>query len=91
EAKMPDIFRDMQGKSDKQILDDLHDYMFRLFIRDKRPVHIARIVAFLTTKVPADKVMRVIELAERSELIQREAGKTDLYIPRPMDHLPGVE
>jgi Protein of unknown function (DUF3987) len=91
EYKMPDIFRDMAGKSDKQVMDDLHDFMWRMYARDKKPIHISRIVGFLGGKVPADKVMRVVDLCERSEVIQRDAGTTDLYRPCAHDHLPGVD
>lgn len=90
EDRMPDIFRDMAGKSDNQVIQDLHDFMWRLFARDKKPIHEARLIAFLASKVPGDKVMRMLELCERSEVIQRDAG-TALYRPCAHDRLPGVE
>lgn len=91
EDRMPDIFRDMAGKSDMQVIQDLHDFMWRMFARDKKPIHVARIISFLSSKVPADKVMRVLDLCERSDVIQREAGTTDLYRPCSHDKLPGVD
>lgn len=91
EDRMGDIFRDMAGKSDNQVIQDLHDFMWRLYARDKKPIHLARIVGFLSSKVPADKVMRVLDLCERSEVIQRDAGTTDMYRPCAHDKLPGVE
>lgn len=90
ESRMPDIFRDMAGKGDGQVIDDLHDYLWRLYARDQKPIHEARLISFLQGKVPVEKVMRILELAERSEVIERDAGTT-LYRPCVKDRLPGVD
>jgi len=91
EDKMPDIFREMNGKSDKQVIDDLHSYLWRLYVRDKKPIHISRIVKFLQDKIPAEKVMRVLDLCQRSHTIERVAGTEDMFLPSVRDQLPGVE
>lgn len=91
EDKMPDIFRDMAGKSDKQVIDDLHDYMWRLFVRDKKPIHESRIVGFLQGKVPAEKVLRVLDLCERSRVIERDPTNPIMWRPSVRDNIPGVE
>lgn len=88
EALMPDIFRDMVGKSDTQVLQELHFYLWRLWLRDKKPIHEARLLAFLATKAPSEKVFRLLELAERSNLVSRDAG-SKLYTPRARG--PGTE
>lgn len=82
EALMPDIFRDMVGRSDAQVLQELHFYLWRLWVKDKKAIHEARLLAFLSTKAPSEKVFRLLELAERSNLVSREAT-TKLYTPRP--------
>lgn len=95
EERMPDVFRDMAGKSDKQVIDDLYQYIWRLTAatRDEKgnlkPIHVTRLIQFLQTRVPSEKVMRIIELCVRSEMLQI-AGK-DLYLPGLKDTLPSVE
>lgn len=91
EDLMPDIFRDMAGKSDKQVIDDLHGYMWKMFARDKKPIHVSRIYNFLSGKVPSEKVKRLIELCEHSHVIERMAGTEDQYVPAIREELPGVE
>lgn len=83
EQLMPDIFREMVGKSDGQVIQDLHYFMFQLYIKEKKPLHQSRIVHFLQARMPSDKILRLIDIAERSQIIQRVAGTEDQYIPRP--------
>lgn len=82
EQLMPDIFRDMIMKSDGQVLDELHYAMWKVFAKDKKPIHEQRIVEFLGTKLPSEKVFRVLELAERAGIISRITGDK-FYTPRP--------
>jgi hypothetical protein len=89
EECMPDIFRDMQQKSDSQVIQELHFFMWKLWTKDKRPLHESRLIHFLSTRIPSEKIMRVLDIAERSHVISREAG-TALYVPKPLtEH--GVE
>lgn len=92
EYLMPDIFRDMVGRSDAQIIQEMHYFMWRIYAADKqhRPIHSARIVNFLTNRVPSEKLLRIIEIAERSNVISRQAG-TELYVPRPRNEHGGLE
>lgn len=86
EQTMPDIFREMVGKSDVQVIDELHFFCWQLWVKDKRPVHQARIVHFLQHRVPSDKVLRLIDIAVKANILDQIAG-TDTYIPRPKsDH-----
>lgn len=92
EEKMPDIFRDMAGKSDKQVVDDLHDYMWRAYARDRKPIHESRLIAFLQSKVPTEKVLRIIELCERAGIIERDRTTAyPLWKPATKDHNKGIE
>lgn len=92
ERLMPDIFRDMSGKSDKVVVDDLYDWMWRLYSRETppKPIHEMQIIQYLVTKVPQEKVVRLMELCERSGIIERDAG-TKLYRPGKGDHVRGIE
>lgn len=92
ENLMPDIFRDMNGKSDKVIIDDLYDYLWRLYSRETppKPIHESKILEYLKNKVPGDKVVRMMELCERAGIIERDAG-TKFYRPGRGDQVRGIE
>jgi hypothetical protein len=90
ESTMPDIFREMVGKSDVQVIDELHYFCWQLWIKEKKPVHVSRLIHFLQHRVPSEKILRVIEVAEKANILERMAGTTDLYKPRPK-HEHGME
>lgn len=87
EAVMPDIFREMETKSDTATLTEMHIWMYRLYTKDKKPIHRAKMIHQLTHffQVPSEKVDRVISIAERSNMISRMAGTNDYFIPRPRE------
>jgi hypothetical protein len=81
EQVMPDLFLEMNNRNDSQVLQELHYYMWRVYMKENKPIHRARLLSFLQTKVPIDKVPRMLDGAEASGMIQRNAGY-DTYIPR---------
>jgi hypothetical protein len=91
ELRMPDIFREMAGTSDKAVIDDLHDFCWRIYARTQKPIHESSILRFLSGKVPADKVLRILDLAERSHVLQRDGSAAQMWKPSVKDNLPGVE
>ena len=91
ESFMPDIFRAMIGKSDSQIIEELHFYMQTTWIKNKQtPFSTASIKKFLGQRLPSEKVDPVLKLAEGMDVIARRAGADDLWIPRPK-HLHAPE
>lgn len=82
ERVMPDIFRQMAGKSDGQVLQELHFFAFTLYSAEKKPIHESRLIHFLTSKVPAEKIQKILEMADKSGMLVRSAG-TQLFIPKP--------
>jgi hypothetical protein len=90
EKTMPDIFREMVGKSDVQVIDELHFYTWQIWIKEKKAVHVSRLIHFLQHRVPSDKVLRIIDIANKANIIQRLAGTEDQYVPRPK-HEHGME
>lgn len=85
ELRMPDIFRAMVLRSDADVLQDLLLYVWEMYNKNKATnkfIHKSRIIAFLQTKVPADKILRIIETAEGSGLIERVFGTEDQFIPK---------
>jgi len=89
ESVMPDIFREMVGRSDGQVIQELHFFAWQLWIRDKKPIHQSRLIHFLQNRVPSEKAMRVLEIAEKASILERLAGE-DTYRPRPK-HEHGME
>lgn len=91
ERVMPDIFRAMVGKSDNQIIEELYYFISTSWLKNKqKPVNGESLWQFLSQRVPSEKIEKIMQVAEKSNVIQRVAGTTDLYLPRPrQDH--GVE
>jgi hypothetical protein len=91
ERYMPDVFRAMQGRSDAAILDELHYFMWNLWEKNgKKPIAGRLIYHFLSVRVPTEKIDRIVDVAERSNIIARLGGTPDDWIPRPR-HQHGVE
>lgn len=85
ERWMPDIFREMLGKSDGQLLKELHMALYAAWARNgQKPLPAAFIWNFLQTRTTADRIERIINTAEKANIIARVAG-TDSWIPRPSD------
>lgn len=83
ETYMPDIFRAMLGRSDHAVLEELDFYLQQLWLRGGRKPLFANVMyQFLSARVPADKVPKLVELAVRSGRIDlQEAANT--VVPKP--------
>lgn len=81
EALMPDIFRDMAGKSDHQVLQELHFFLWSIYAKDKKPIHEARVFNWISTRMPSEKIKYVLDVAERSGMLVKTP--TGSFIPRP--------
>lgn len=91
ESLMPDIFREMIGRSDSQIIEELHYFVHTTWAKGRQsPVGTASIIRFLGMRCPSEKVPHVFDLAEKMDVIARVAGTLDQWIPRPKQ-LHGVE
>jgi len=91
ERVMPDIFRAMVGKSDFQVLEELHYFVLQTWTALKgRAVSERLLHGFLAARVPADKILRLVDVATSSNMIVRVAG-TDTYLPRAKPGISGVE
>jgi len=83
EQLMPDIFRAMIGKSDAAILEELHHYLVAHWqMRKQMPIREQEIVSWLAARIPSDRIIKMIEIAERAGLMERFAGTTT-YKPLP--------
>ena len=83
EKLMPDIFRAMLGKSDIQVINEIHEYVFAMWSKDRqKPVPGTLIRAFMLDRVPQDKTEIILAGAERANVIARVAGTQDSWIPK---------
>lgn len=89
EAYMPEIFKAMRGNSDYGLLQELQLYVANQSITSGgKPVHEARLVRFLAERTVSWNIPKIIEAAEKAQLIVRLAG-TELW--RPGDGQLGPE
>lgn len=92
EKLMPDIFRAMVGKSDKDVIDEMHIFVTAAFARNKQKAVSGEFIRqFLIERVPHDKIESLIGTAERANLIARVGGTQDMYIPRPRFQHKNIE
>ena len=87
EVTMPDIFRAMGQRSDSQVITDMHFHLYRTWssvaIDKRQPIKVKELYNFLHTRVPSEKIMRLIEVAEKTGYITK--GKyPDEWVPNPL-------
>jgi hypothetical protein len=88
EASMPDVFREMVQKSDVHVINELVRFAWQLYLRSKhKPIHEARLHAFLAERVPSEKVPHILALAIRSGHLEQDKNDVKCYKPRPKDEL----
>lgn len=80
---IPDIFKSMANTSHSQILQDTWHYVFDTWRREKqKPVNEARVLNFISQRVPAHNVRRVLEILETAGYLRRQLGAGgNEYIP----------
>lgn len=93
EKKMVDVFREMLGKSDSAVMDELHYAVTRLYLaKRQKPVHSEVIYEFLRQRVPSEKVDRIFIIAARSGIIanpdQAECSRLKLTWPQEQLWVP---
>lgn len=91
ERRMPDVFREMIGKSDSAVIDELHYFVTALWAKNKKkPVQTSTIYSFMRQRVPSEKIEKILQAADRAGVVVRVAGTEDQWVPKPkMEH--GVE
>lgn len=84
EKVMPDIFRAMMGKSDWQVVEELHYFIMGVWGKGRHePVDGGLISQFVGQRVPVDKVERIIQLAMRSNVIAETLPGSNRWKPLP--------
>lgn len=91
ERTMPDVFRAMMSRSDIQTLRELHYSMWRMWMvlpPDKRqPIPDDVPYAWLAERVPSERILHILGIAEKSGLLKRKAPYG--WEPRPITEVNG--
>lgn len=82
EARMPDVFREMLGKSDTQVIDEMHYMMTMEYAKGKRPLPSAMLYEFLRQRVPSEKIEGILKVAQRAGAIVEIGENAGLWTPR---------
>lgn len=88
EKHMPDVFRAMLGRSDKDVLSELHSYAMAEYYRTRStPISGQNLRRFLIERVPHDKVDTLLRTADSAGLVQFLAGSFgqahESWVPKP--------
>lgn len=83
EKRMPDVFRAMIGKSDSQVIEEMHLFVSTLWAKSKKPVAGGQIMRFLLQRVPTEKAEKIMQMAVKANILEQPPGTVDLYKPRP--------
>ena len=82
EVRMPDVFREMTQHSDIQLIQELHFFAWQQWIKDRRPLHESRLINFLAARAPSERIPRILDIAVRANIFDRDAGSGS-FRPRP--------
>lgn len=90
EALMPDIFRAMVGRSDAQVIEELHYFATTSWkMQGGKPLHERLLYGFLSQRVPHEKIRTLLEVSVRAGVLT-EGVVPGTYTPRP-NYQHGVE
>lgn len=84
EFYMADIFKSMTSGGDGQLIEDTWHHLYTLYMKGgKEPIGQHRLVHFLQERTPAHNIVRVLEIMERSKMIEKRLVPKlgDAYIP----------
>lgn len=84
EHSMSDIFRSMTMGASTRVMDDVWYHAYTIYVKEKRPVAEHRLIAYLSERVPAHDVARILEVMTRARIfdLKAEAGVGACYVPR---------
>lgn len=93
ESFMPDVFRAMIGKSDKDVIDELHRYAMGMYATSRKPVDGMDLRRFMMERVPHEKIEGILLVADRAGLIVRtiQPDGSEKYVPKMRQGLGGRE
>ena len=81
EELMPDVFRAMVGRSDKDIIEEAYLFAMKIYVSQKRDVPKALMLSFLKDRCPHDKINSILSLLVEMDYLD-EITDTGHYRPR---------
>jgi len=72
ETFMPDVFKSMKVGGDGRAIEECWHYCYQIFLKSKEPVPEHRIVHFLQERVPVHNISRILDVMERSKLLEKK-------------------
>jgi hypothetical protein len=92
ESTMPDVFKDMGGKSDISLLQDLESAVRQSYYKNNRPISESHLRAFIQARTPAYNIKNVLDAAVQSNIIchATKDGKKDPTGQSPY-YMPGTQ
>lgn len=81
---MSDIFRSMTMGASTRVMDDVWFHAYTIYIKEKKPIAEHRLIAYLSERVPAHDVSRILEVMTRAKIFEggHVAGLGMCYTPR---------
>jgi hypothetical protein len=83
EYSMPEIFKALGAKGDGQVIEEALHFVYKLYMATKEPVAEHRLINFVSERVPAYNVLRIIEMMERSYKIEKAISSKGMPGWRP--------
>jgi len=81
ETFMPDIFKSMRAGGDSRAIEDCWYHIYRIYMKEAKPIAEHRIIHYLQERVPVHNVSRILEVMTKSGILKREF---DGYVPKPI-------
>jgi hypothetical protein len=72
EKFMPDVFKSMKVGGDGRAIEECWHFAYEVYLKTKEPVPEHRIVQFLQEKVPVHNITRILDVMERSKLLEKK-------------------
>lgn len=85
EEEMPKIFMEMAGRSDIDVIRDMHFWAWKKYSADKQAIHKALYMGFLGTRVSSYQAEKIFQQCLASRIIDRMAGTEEMFIPQPIN------
>lgn len=71
EVAMNEIFKALGARGDGQVIEEAYHYLYKIFMATSEPVAENRLIGFVSEKVPAYNVLRIIDVMEKSGRIEK--------------------
>lgn len=91
ETLMPDVFREMAGKSDGAVIDELQFMLLNYKKKFKKAATTDIIWDFMRQRVPSEKIDKIMMTAEKAGVLFHPGDSPDLWEAKASKNVKGVE